>query len=122
MNGLVPWRRERSDPWARGSRSSPGIRVVWAQVAKAAPVPRKGRLHTYRLPEGGSDNGKEVKLDLGFRVRLALQGKATLGIEPGRVVECVADSKGQLEYAGRRYSPSKTTNREQSSTPTAHRC
>jgi endonuclease YncB( thermonuclease family) len=69
----------------------------------AAPVPRKGRLHTYRLLEGGSDNGKEVKLDLGFRVRLALQAKATYDIEPGRVVECVADSKGQLEYAGRRY-------------------
>ena len=69
----------------------------------AAPVPRKGRLHTYRLLEGGSDNGKEVKLDLGFRVRLALQAKTPLGIEPGRVVECVADAKGQLEYAGRRY-------------------
>ena len=69
----------------------------------AAPVPRKGRLFTYRLLEDVSGSGKEVKLDLGFRVRLALQAKAGLGTEPGRAVECVADSKGQLEYGGWRY-------------------
>ena len=67
-----------------------------------APVPRKGRLSTYRLLEAGPDT---VKLDLGFRVRLAIPTKKEIEIEieAGRAVECLADSKGPLIHAGQRY-------------------
>ena len=68
-----------------------------------APVPRKGRLSTYRLLENALGDGKEVKLDLGFRIRLALQRAGALGIEAGKAVECVEDPNGQLVFNGCRY-------------------
>jgi endonuclease YncB( thermonuclease family) len=77
-------------------------------VVEADLVPKKGRLFTYRLlatapseAEGG--RGGEVKLDLGFRIRLSLPTLEVPGIEPGKSVECVADSKGEIEYGGRRF-------------------
>ena len=68
---------------------------------------KKGRLFTYRvIPPGTSQSeGEEgVKLDLGFRVRLCLtQVDSAGGIDAGRIVECVEDSKGNLEFGGARF-------------------
>ena len=104
MKKLVLWWRERRD---RGARESPGGKQGAGSQnsgrGATAPVPRKGRLSTYRLLENALGDGKEVKLDLGFRIRLALQRAGALGIEAGKAVECVEDPNGQLVFNGCRY-------------------
>ena len=77
-------------------------------VVEADLVPKKGRLFTYRLlaatpSDTEGEREGEVKLDLGFRMRLSLPTLEVPGIEPGKSVECVADSKGEIEYGGRRF-------------------
>ena len=47
-------------------------------------VPRKGRLYTYRLVE--APRSKELRLDLGFRIRRALDLEGLEGVGPGAVV------------------------------------
>ena len=86
-----------------GNRGAP-IAVVEADL-----VPKKGRLFTCRLlatepAEAEGERGGNVKLDLGFRMRLSLAALEVPGIEPGKSVECVADPPGEIEFAGRRFS------------------
>jgi hypothetical protein len=65
--------------------SSQAEEVPATQVEPGPPlVPRQGRLYTYRLME--APRSKELRLDLGFRIRRALDLEGLEGVGPGAVV------------------------------------
>ena len=64
--------------------------VPVAQVEPGPPlVPRKGRLYTYRLVE--TPRSQDLRLDLGCRIRRAMDLAGLGGAGPGAVVESIQD-------------------------------
>lgn len=85
----------KGNAFALPSAQDGQVQVV--QVEAGPPlVPRKGRLYTYRLV--AAPRSRELRLDLGFRVRRALDLENLEGAGPGAVVASVREP-GNVQHA-----------------------